>query len=398
MKTRILICIVLFCLGGIQYSFSQTHAFTVYDTIPIRAGTNKFRLYKLIEKWFETERGTRLIAKNRKELHFKGKGYFIYYNRVKIPDIFLSPHANERCKGSIVFSIDVKIQDSIIVSKFTQFIHEAVYSEYGSMSFGMLMIYEKVPPGFCMEVEEWCNAVWNDMKVKSEAEVKDRCTRIIPPILIRRRTYKVKEEEVKVVAEEKVDPQEYLKLDKYYNPEDKTVKQVSTKTDDIPGITDVVRPENNGPIQKISKSKTTANYTQRNYNEQNTANDKPAKEETVAIKPEEENNQEKQAEEKTKNQENTAKEKPAKKEKTVSKPADDYDQEEETKPTPQKQAEAPKEKPAKETPAPKEKSSPAPKPEPAAKPAPAPKPAKAKPEPKKSKPGAADEYDDYDDE
>ena len=202
--------------------FAQSKVFTVYDTIPIRRGTNKYRLYKLIDKWFESERGTKLLGKNRKELQFKGKGYFIYYNRVKIPDIFLSPHANDRCKGSVVFTIDIKIQDSIIVSKFTNFVHEAYYSEYGSMTFGKLMDYDKVPPGTCMEVEEWCNAVWADMKIKSTQEIKNRTSRMIPAILIRRRTYKAKEEEVKMVEEKKVDPQEYLKLENYLIKEDKS--------------------------------------------------------------------------------------------------------------------------------------------------------------------------------
>lgn len=372
---------ILFCLGGIQYTFSQTHAFTVHDTIPIRAGTNKFRLYRLIEKWFETERGTRLIAKNRKLLHFKGRGYFIYSNRVKIPDIFLSPHANARCKGSIVFTIDVKIQDSVIVSKFTQFIHEAVYSEYGSMSFGMLMIYDKVPPGFCMEVEDWCNAVWNDMKQKSEAEVKDRASRMIPPILIRRRTFKIKEEEVKVVVQDTIDPKEYLELDRYYDPEDKKQKQVSDRTDDIPGITDYVETTTN--TKKITKPKAMPV-------------DEPAQEKEVSVeegkavpKPEEDTESENQEEEKqkAKKQEDTPKEKPSKKEKEKkdSKPVDEYDQEAEEEVEKPKKVEpsTPKEKPV------KEKAAPAPK----SKPAPAPKPAKTK----KTKPAEEDEYDDYDD-
>ncbi|HPH15802.1 MAG TPA: hypothetical protein PK029_01425 [Bacteroidales bacterium] len=395
MNKRIIICILLFCLGGIQYSFSQTHAYTIHDTIPIRAGTNKFRLYRLIEKWFETERGTRLVAKNRKELHFKGKGYFIYYNRVRIPDIFLSPHANERCKGSIAFTIDVKIQDSVIVSKFTQFIHEAVYSEYGSMSFGMLMIYDKVPPGFCMEVEDWCNAVWNDMKQKSEAEVKDRASRMIPPILIRRRTFKVKEEEVKVIVQDTIDPKEYLELDRYYDPEDKKQKQVSDRTDDIPGITDYVEPTTT--TKKISKPKPVPIAEIEEEKDKEKGKEVSAEEVKAVTKSEEDAEPEKQEEENqnTKKQENTPKEKPAKKEKEKkdSKPVDEYDQEaeEEVEKPKKEETSTPKEKPVKEKEAhaPKEKAAPAPK----SKPAPAPKPAKTK----KTKPAEEDEYDDYDD-
>ena len=209
----------------VQELFAQSGSFVVYDTIPIRSGTSKFKLYKNINKWFETERGTKLIAKSRKDLKFKGKGYFIYYNHVKLPDIFLSPHANERCKGSISFSIDITIQDSIIVSKFTNFVHEAVYSEYGSMTFGKLMDYEKVPPGTCMEVEEWCNAVWADMKTKSTEEIKARTSRMIPKVLIRKRTYKAKEVVKEKIVEVKEDPNEYLKLENYLIKEDKKEKE-----------------------------------------------------------------------------------------------------------------------------------------------------------------------------
>lgn len=220
---------IIFLVSAVQSVFAQSGSFVIYDTIPIRSGTSKYKLYKNINKWFETERGTRLMAKSRKDLKFKGKGYFIYYNRVKLPDIFLSPHANERCKGSISFSIDISIQDSIIVSKFTNFVHEAVYSEYGSMTFGKLMDYEKVPPGTCMEVEEWCNAVWADMKIKSTEEIKGRTSRMIPKVLIRKRTYKAKEVVKEKVVEVKEDPNEYLKLENYLIKEDKKEKEIEDR-------------------------------------------------------------------------------------------------------------------------------------------------------------------------
>ena len=166
-------------------------------------------------KWLETERGTRLVAKNFKERQLLGKGYFIYHNRVQLQDVFLGPRANERTKGSIVFNIFIDIQDSVIFVKFYQFIHEAAYSEYGSMSFGTLMDYDRVPPGKCMEAEEWCDAVWADMKLKSELECKYRVSRMIPAVLVRRRTYRAREEVVTDTVKEYVDPDEYLKIEHY---------------------------------------------------------------------------------------------------------------------------------------------------------------------------------------
>ena len=190
--------------------------FVVYDTIPIRHGTSKLRLYRNIEKWFEKEKGQKLIAKNWKELKFKGKGYFPYANYVQIPDVYLSSHAAEKTKGSIIFNIDVSIQDSIIVTKFSSFMHEARFTEYGTMSFGRLMAYEKVPSGKCMEVEEWCNAVWKDMKDWSVYETKVRAKRMIPSTLVRKRSYKGDDDKDLVPpATHKEDPMEYLNIDNY---------------------------------------------------------------------------------------------------------------------------------------------------------------------------------------
>src|SRR5690554_6171612 len=90
-----------------QNVFSQSKIFEVYDTIPIRSGTNKYRLYRLAIKWMEKERGTKMVAKNFKQRKVAGKGYFVYYNRVKLEDTYVSPRANERTKGSISFNIVV---------------------------------------------------------------------------------------------------------------------------------------------------------------------------------------------------------------------------------------------------------------------------------------------------
>ncbi len=213
MRKSLIICII-FWLCCLSYSaFSQ--AFVVTDTIPIRHGTSRIRLMRNIDHWFKNEKGQRLIAKNRKEMIFKGKGYFPYSNHVHIPDIYLSSHAAEKTKGSIVFSIEVSIQDSIIVTKFTNFLHEARFSEYGTNSFGRIMDYDKVPSGKCMEVEDWCNAVWADMKAWSIYETKTRAKRMIPGTLIRKRTFKVQEEIKAPPTAKPYDPTEYLKLENY---------------------------------------------------------------------------------------------------------------------------------------------------------------------------------------
>ena len=132
----------------------MSQAFNVYDTIPIRHGTSKIRLSRTVENWFKKEKGQKLVAKSRKQLIFQGKGYFPYANYVNLPEVYLSSHAAEKTKGSIGFNIEVRIEDSIIVTRFSNFYHEALFSEYGSNSLGRLMDYEKVPSGKCMEVEE----------------------------------------------------------------------------------------------------------------------------------------------------------------------------------------------------------------------------------------------------
>ena len=159
----------------------------------------------------------KLLGKNWKERKLKGKGYFPYANYVQIPDIYLSSHAAEKTKGSIIFNVDVSIEDSIIVVKFWNFLHEARFTEYGTSSFGRLMDYEKVPSGKCMEVEEWCNAVWADMKEWSVYETKTRAKRMIPSTLIRKRTFKVVEEKELVPPKTRPedDPEEFLNLDNY---------------------------------------------------------------------------------------------------------------------------------------------------------------------------------------
>ncbi len=210
---RVLLSVI--CLIGIALG-TTAQPFVINDTIPIKHGTSKLRLYKNVEKWFEKEKGQKLLGKNWKERKLTGKGYFPYSNHVQIPDIYLSSHAAEKTKGSIIFTIDIEIQDSIIVAKFSNFIHEARFSEYGETSYGRLMAYEKVPSGKCMEVEEWCNAVWADMKNRATKEIFTRAGRMIPSTLIRKRTFKVEEEKkIETQAAPAQDPMEYLNIDNY---------------------------------------------------------------------------------------------------------------------------------------------------------------------------------------
>ncbi|MFO7869760.1 MAG: hypothetical protein R6U95_10730 [Bacteroidales bacterium] len=238
MKQLVLLFFIVFgILLQTETVYSQSKAYEVYDTIPIRSGTNKYRLYRIALKWLEKEKGTKLVAKNFKLRQLAGKGYFIYYNHVKLEDAYVSPRANERTKGTISFNILVDIQDSIIVSKFFNFKHKAAFSEYGAMSFGRLMKFENVPPGVCMEMEEWCDAVWQDLKDVSRSECKDRAENMIPRVLIRRRSYKEKEdekEEEKVVEKDStahLDIENYIIHDK--EEEEETVDTLHEKTEEI---------------------------------------------------------------------------------------------------------------------------------------------------------------------
>ena len=343
--------IILFCLLSFFAYTVVGQQFIVSDTIPIRHGTSRLRLYRNIEKWFEKEKGQKLLAKNRKELKFQGKGYFPYANYVQMPDVYLSSHAAEKTKGSIVFSIAVEIQDSIIVAKFSNFQHEARFTEYGSTSFGRLMNYEKVPSGKCMEVEEWCNAVWADMKAWAVYETKTRAKRMIPSTLVRKRTYKVQEEEVVAPpTAQPFDNAEYLKLENYL------LKDTEGKYADYNKDPEDIEAEKAAAAAALAekekkKHKDTEVVEERESDEEQSEESQPEAQETEPVK-------------------------------ESAEPADDdedYDDDEEQsakKSKAKKEAKAPKaktEKPAKES-----------------------KPAKAPKEKKPKKP--ADDYDDYDEE
>lgn len=177
-----------------------------------------------MDDWYKSQKNMKQTARARKEWKMRGKAFFQYQNRVRIDGVFTSPHAAEKMKGTIVYSIESQIQDSIIVIKYSNFIHEPVYSEYGNVSYGKLMDYKTLPPGKCMEVEEWCSAVWEDMKNVCQRDLRMRTQRMLPKRLIRTKIYKappvpVIEEEVVV----KANNYDHLKLENYLIKEDPEV-------------------------------------------------------------------------------------------------------------------------------------------------------------------------------
>lgn len=196
--------------------------YRIVDTVPIKKTSLK-KVYKTALKWFEDEKATKLVRANPNQYILEGKGYFVYYNHIKMEDIFLSPRAAERMTGNVVFQIKISITDSLVVTEFFNFIHTAYYSPYGEISFGEITDYETTPPGKCMENKVWCNAVWSDLKEKSRAEVLARAGRLIPDIMIRREGKSFKPDREKddgdTISKE-VDPKDYLNIENYLIKED----------------------------------------------------------------------------------------------------------------------------------------------------------------------------------
>ncbi|MDR2963449.1 MAG: hypothetical protein LBU90_07460 [Bacteroidales bacterium] len=215
--------LLLFCVWQLT-AHAQVQPFVIYDTIPIKGSTPKFTLYKHMDDWYQSQRNMKQTGRARKAWKMKGKAYFQYQNRVRIDGVFTSPHAAEKMKGTITYSIESQIQDSIILVTYSTFIHEPVYSEYGNTSYGRLLDYPKSPPGKCMEVEEWCEAVWADMKAVCRQETHYRTTKMLPKRLVRTKIYKAPPApapEKETVA--KVDNYDHLKLENYLLKEDPEV-------------------------------------------------------------------------------------------------------------------------------------------------------------------------------
>lgn len=200
-----------------NFASERWEKYTVTDTIPLK-NVKKKKVLKTVIKWFESEKATRIVKINPNNYIVEGKGFFIYYNHIKMEDIFLSPRIAERTNGNIVFKIKVSIADSVVITQFYEFRHEANYSPYGELSFGLITDYESTPPGRCMENKLWCDAVWKDMKEKSRAEVLARVGRLLPDSMIRKvgEAYiPEKEETDSDTLKEEADPLDYLKLENY---------------------------------------------------------------------------------------------------------------------------------------------------------------------------------------
>jgi len=210
----------VFIFATESFASEKWDQYRVVDTVPLR-NVKKKKVYKAVIKWFESEKATRIVRANPNNYTIEGKGFFIYYNHIKMEDIFLSPRIAERTNGNIVFKIKVNITDSIVITEFSNFSHEANYSPYGELSFGIITDYVSTPPGKCMENKLWCDAVWKDLKEKSRAEVLARVSRILPSSMIRRvgEVYIPDEKEESDTTKKEVDRLDYLKLENYLENE-----------------------------------------------------------------------------------------------------------------------------------------------------------------------------------
>jgi len=221
MKRLAYLLLILFGISWNAGAREKWKMYTISDTIPIKK-INQKKLFKEIEKWFGETHATKLVRVNPTTFELQGKSYFVYYNRIVMEDIFLSPRAAERTTGSIQYEVNVKIQDSIVIATATKFSHEAYYSPYGQISFGEITDYETTPPGKCLENKVWCNKVWAEMKERSEADVMSKFATMVPDIMVRRqgKTFKIKEEVAVDSTPKTVDPKAYLNLDNYLIKED----------------------------------------------------------------------------------------------------------------------------------------------------------------------------------
>jgi hypothetical protein len=215
---KIVIFISLF-VGLCSYTVmaGNLDIFKITDTVPIK-NVNKNKLLKAAMEWMQKEKDMKLLRSNPEEFVVEGKGFLLYYNHVVMEDVFLSPRAGERTNGTIVYAVKVQILDSIVTVEYSNFVHDAYFSEFGKISLGQLYTYDNVPPGKCMENKLWCNKVWKEMKTRSVADVKDHSIRVVPDEYIRKKgkVFKV-EKEVKKQEEKKENPEDYLKLDSYLN-------------------------------------------------------------------------------------------------------------------------------------------------------------------------------------
>lgn len=129
------------------------------------------KLYSKAQKWLKSTPGVQMVRFNESEFKIEGEGVFVYENDVVLENIFLSKDANLRTKGTVKFKIIFTLEEAKYSVEFIDFDHEAYYNRYGKISFGRLLMNEKVPLKKCFENTDWCNAVWKDMKNKSRKHV-----------------------------------------------------------------------------------------------------------------------------------------------------------------------------------------------------------------------------------
>lgn len=153
-------------------SFCQIERYTITDTIMIKETKRKL-LYKNAGKWFNFDPYVKMINSDKKSGVLNGRGYMVYVNKVIVENVFVSRYAAEKTEGNIYFTVDLKIiNDSVYFIRFTNFKHKAYPLGYGETSLGFLTSYRSPAPWNCQEDEEWCTAVWNDMKRKCREAIE----------------------------------------------------------------------------------------------------------------------------------------------------------------------------------------------------------------------------------
>lgn len=171
-KLLLVICVLsLVCVTQLQAQ--RGAAFTIVKTFE-KQGATKEKMFKKIVKWINAlDRDVKVIRFNEDQCMAEAEGVLSYVNTIVLENVFLSPNAALRTKGTITFSIKMMAEDGVITVEFTDFVHDAYANRYGKISFGKLLTNDKVPLDKCYENTQWCNAVWDDMKSKVRRHVME---------------------------------------------------------------------------------------------------------------------------------------------------------------------------------------------------------------------------------
>jgi len=129
-------------------------------------GESREKLFRRAKSWLNGEDDVKLERWTDVDFKLEATKTMQYENSLVLENIVLSPNAALRTKGKMTYLIKVTVFDGKVRIEFTNFVHEAFYNRYGQISFGMILANDKAPLGKCFEDTKWCNAVWNDMKVK----------------------------------------------------------------------------------------------------------------------------------------------------------------------------------------------------------------------------------------